>query len=110
MTTTTALRPHSPVCWSAGGDTRIGTLLPPASDTPIGHSHVHLFLFGTRNVMTLALRPYTPTADEVARMRRWVADCGVADGGMERASTMDAAEVIAYIGQHCESGHGLFVR
>jgi hypothetical protein len=107
-TTTAPLPRYSPVCWSTGNATRVGTLLPPTADTPAGHSRV-LTPAGVLNVMTLALRPYEPTPEQVAEMRGWVTDCAPHDDDVELVELTPDVDIIAFVGRQCTDGHGLFV-
>ena len=108
-TTTVAPLPrYSPVCWSSGSATRVGTLLASTPDTPAGHSRV-LTPAGQLNVMTLAVRLYVPSPAEVAEMRQWVMDCAPTEDDVELAELTSDADVVAFVGRQCHGGHGLFV-
>lgn len=115
MSTTTdaALRPYSPVCWSSGVDGNaltVGTLLPITSATPGGHSPVRT-PGGVLNVMTVKIRPYAPTAAEVATMREWVAECAPTEDDMGEALDRDVTpdrNIVRFVGRLHDCGHGAF--
>lgn len=72
--------PRTAVEWSTPDGVRVGTVVDAdaVGPVPVGHTPVRI-LSGVLNVMTIALRPYTPSVESLAEMRSWLVDCAPAD-------------------------------
>lgn len=90
------LTPRTAVQWPTPTGVNVGTTLAPADVTatvPAGHTPVRT-AGGVLNVMTIALRPWAPSAASVAEMRTWLADCAPTDDALDLIADLSDGEVL----------------
>ena len=107
-------RPHTAVQWSAPSGVRVGTVadryVNPAAvgEVPMGHTPV-LTTTGVVNVMTVALRPYAPTAESLAEMRAWLADVAPTEDDLDLVAELSDSDVVRAVSRLSADGVAVFV-